>query len=299
MKGESIKNVLIIGAGTMGQEIGIQSAIKECLVKIYDINNEILESAKSKIFRMLNNMVNWKMITRTEADLAYQHISYTSDPVEAADGADILSENVPEDPDLKRKIFSQFNLLCSPQTIFTTNTSTLLPSDLAASTGRPDKFLAFHFHDITLTKVVDVMPHPGTSMESIEAVKNFAERLGQSPIVLKVESNGYVFNNMLTALFYSALSLAANGVSVPWDIDRAWMGVTHMNMGPFGMMDNIGLDTIYKATANTAKKAKDPQGAKNAEFIRNYVEQGKLGRKVKKGIYTYPNPEFTRQDFQI
>jgi len=297
MKAEDIKRVLLIGAGTMGQQISIPCALGGCDVVLYDISNEMLDKAKRKIRRMLDNMVAWKKITAEEADRAYPKISYSSDAESAAAGIDLLSESVPEDPVLKGKIFSQFNRLCPEHAIFTTNTSTLMPSRLADSTGRPGKFLAFHFHDVMLTNVVDVMPHPGTDPEVSDTVAKFAEIIGQAPIVMKKESSGYVFNRMLTALFYAAQSLAADEIASPEDIDRAWMGVTHMFMGPFGMMDNIGIDTIWKISDYWAQKQKDPQGIKNTEFLKGFVDRGETGRKAGKGVYKYPNPEFAKPDF--
>lgn len=297
MKAEDIKRVLLIGAGTMGQQISIPCALGGCDVVLYDISSEMIDKSKRKIRRILDNMVAWKKTTAEEADKAYPKISYTTDAAAAADSADILIESVPEDPVLKGKIFSQFNKLCPAHTIFATNTSTLVPSKLADSTGRPEKFLAFHFHDIMLTTVVDVMPHPGTAPEIVDTVAKFSELIGQSPIVMKKESSGYVFNRMLTALFYAAQSLAANDVATPEDIDRAWMGVTHMFMGPFGMMDNIGIDTIWKISDFWAQKQKDPQGVKNTEFLKGFVDRGETGRKSGKGIYSYPNPSFANPDF--
>ncbi len=297
MKAEDIKRVLLIGAGTMGQQISIPCALGGCEVVLYDISSEMTDKAKRKIRRMLDNMVAWKKITADDADRAYPRISYTTDAAAASEGVDLLSESVPEDPVLKGKIFSQFNELCPAHTIFTTNTSTLVPSKLADTTGRPEKFLAFHFHDIMLTNVVDVMPHPGTSPETIEIVARFAELISQAPIVMKKESGGYVFNRMLTALFFAAQTLAANDVATPEDIDRAWMGVTHMFMGPFGMMDNIGIDTIWKISDFWAQKNKDPQELKNTEFLKGFVDRGETGRKAGKGIYSYPGPEFAKPDF--
>lgn len=298
IKGEDIKKILIIGGGTMGQQIGALSAIHGCDVVIYDIKDEYLDNAKDKIERMLKNFVNWKKITAEQSAAALPRISYTTSTEVAAKNVDIISESVPEDPALKGKIFSEFNKLCPEHAIFTTNTSTLLPSMIAASTGRPEKFLAFHFHDANSTNIVDVMPHPGTSAEAVEAVRIFAERIGQLPIVLKIESNGYVFNAMLTALHTAAITLAANGVAQPIDIDKAWMGVTGMVIGPFGLMDNIGLDTVYKVTEIMAKQRNDAQGLKNAQYIKKeFVEKGCLGRKTKKGIFTYPDPEFARPGF--
>ncbi len=226
-----------------------------------------------------------------------KRISTTTDPEFAAKDVDIINESVPENPDLKVKVFSQFHKLCPERTIFTTNTSTLLPSMIAEATGRPDKFLALHFHDVKMTNVVDIMPHPGTSKEAIQLVKDFALKTGQLPIMMEKEHSGYVFNYMLGALFTAALSLKTKNVASIEDIDRAWMGVTHMLAGPFALMDGIGLDTMLSVTEYLAEANNDKYLRKHAQFIRGYVEKGHLGKKTKKGFYDYPKPAFTQPEF--
>jgi len=297
MKINDIKKVLLLGAGTMGQQISIPCALAGFDVVIYDINEEALKNALRRIPKIMSGMVLWKKITQEEADAAFKRITTTTDPELAAKDADIVNESVPEKPELKVKIFSQFNKLCPERTIFTTNTSTLLPSKIAAGTGRPEKFLALHFHDVSITNVVDIMPHPGTSKETTALVKEFAEKAGQLPIMMQKESSGYVFNYMIGALFTSAQTLATQNVASIEDIDRAWMGVTHMMQGPFGMMDGIGLDTMLSVTEYWASKNKDPQWIKNAEFLRGYVEKGHLGMKTKKGFYEYPKPAYNQPEF--
>jgi 3-hydroxybutyryl-CoA dehydrogenase len=294
---DDVKKVLIIGAGTMGQQISVPCALSGYQVSIYDIKEDALATAMKRIGKLLDGFVAFKKITREEADAALARISATTDPAAAAKGADLVSESVPESPDLKKKIFAQFNELCPPHTVFTTNSSTLLPSMIAADTGRPEKFLAYHFHDIRMTNVVDVMPHKGTSPETVELVRQFALRTGQAPIMLQREHSGYVFNAMIGSVFLSAQSLASNGVASVEDIDRAWMGVTHMFMGPFGMMDSVGLETVWHITNYWAERHKDPQAIKNAEFVKTYVDRGRLGQKTGGGFYDYPDPAYGKPDF--
>jgi 3-hydroxybutyryl-CoA dehydrogenase len=297
MKIDDIKKVLLLGAGTMGQQISIPCALAGYDVVIYDINEEALKKALSKIPEIMSGMVLWKKCTQEEADAALKRISTTTDPEAAAKDADIINESVPEKPDLKVKIFSQFNKLCPERTIFTTNTSTLLPSMIADATGRPDKFIALHYHDVSLTNVVDVMPHPGTSKETIQLVKEFAIKTGQLPIMMEKEHSGYVFNFMIGAVFTAAMTLKTKNVASIDDIDRAWMGVTHMMFGPFGLMDSIGLDTMLSFTEYWAEKNNDRAWKKHAEFLHEYVDKGHLGKKTKKGFYDYPKPAFMQPEF--
>lgn len=297
MKLEDIKKILILGSGTMGQQISIPCALHGFDVTLYDISQEALDRALKRIRRMLDEFVTWKRATAEEADAAFARISATTDPAAAAAEADLLSESIPEDPDLKGKVLGQFNSLCPARTVFTTNTSTLLPSQFAAASGRSERLVALHFHDIRITDVVDVMPHPGSSPEVMALVTDFAIRIGQAPIVMRRESSGYVFNFMIGALFLSAQTLAVNDVAAVEDIDRAWMGVSRMMIGPFGLMDSVGLDTVWKITDYWARRKKDPLTQKCADYLKAYVDRGTLGQKTKKGFYEYPKPRYAEADF--
>ena len=292
-----VRRVLLLGAGTMGQQISVPCSLAGYDVVIYDINEGSLKKAMERIQHLFGWFVLSAKCTQEQADAAMKRISTTTDPESAAKDADIISESIPEKLDLKAKVFSQFNKLCPKHTIFTTNTSTFLPSMIAEATGRSDKFLALHFHDVKVTNVVDIMPHPGTSKEAIQLVKDFALKTGQLPIMMEKEHSGYVFNYMLGALFTAALSLKTKNVASIEDIDRAWMGVTHMLAGPFALMDGIGLDTMLSVTEYLAEATNDKYLRKHAQFIRGYVEKGHLGKKTKKGFYDYPNPAFTQPEF--
>jgi 3-hydroxybutyryl-CoA dehydrogenase len=147
------------------------------------------------------------------------------------------------------------------------------------------------------SNVVDIMPHPGTSPEVVAVVDAFAHHIGQIPIVLKKESYGYVFNAMLNALNRAALTLAANGIAAVEDIDRAWMGVMKMPIGPFGILDTVGLKTAWDITQYWATTLNDPQLQANADFLKGYLDQDRLGVKNGRGFYAYPEPAFSQPDF--
>ncbi|GBC59205.1 3-hydroxybutyryl-CoA dehydrogenase [Desulfonema ishimotonii] len=294
---KDIRKILIIGAGTMGHQIGFLCATHGCDVAVYDIDPEILKKAEERTKALSERFISKGRLSPEAAAQTLARISFTDDPEAAGRNADLVSESVPEDPALKGRIFAQFNGICPERTIFTTNTSSLVPSMFADATGRPERFLAFHFHDVALNNVVDVMPHPGTSPEAAETVRAFAEKIGQLPIVLKKEQPGYVFNTMLMTLLDAALNLATKEVASVEDIDRAWMGIMHTASGPFGIMDSVGLDTVWKITAYWAEKRNDPRAKKNAEFIKTYLDKGRLGKKSGQGFYAYPDPAFAAREF--
>ncbi|MCP4718998.1 MAG: 3-hydroxyacyl-CoA dehydrogenase, partial [Desulfobacteraceae bacterium] len=259
-----IEKVLILGAGTMGLQIGLQCAAWGFDVTIYDAFDQALDRAKKKLNRLADSLAVNKRVSQEQAAAAPGRIHFSSNPKAAGREADLINESVPEDPKLKQAVFAQFNEICPDHTIFTTNSSTLVPSMIAEATGRPDRFAALHFHDLLLTNVVDIMPHPGTSKQTLEYIRGFCRAIDQFPIELKKEQHGYVFNTMLSELLGSALTLASKEVASVEDIDRAWMGIMKTFVGPFGIMDSIGLETVYKVTDYWAGVKNDPQAKANA-----------------------------------
>ena len=298
MELKDIKKILILGAGTMGQQIGFTGAMHGYNVTVYDISDEILDASLKRMEKLGSSwFVRINRITEEQLNEIMGRITVTSDAKEAARDTDIISESVPEDPKLKAKIFAQFNELCPKHTIFTTNTSLLMPSAFAEATGRPEKFAALHFHDVRTSNIVDVMPHPGTDPAVTQLVHDFAVSIGQVPIMLHKENNGYVFNAMLSNLFNTALTLVTQDVASIEDVDRSWMGITRMPMGPFGIMDQVGLKTVWTITDYWANEMNDPQAKANANFVKQYVDRGELGAKTKKGFYSYPKPAYTQVGF--
>ncbi|MBN1534871.1 MAG: 3-hydroxyacyl-CoA dehydrogenase [Spirochaetes bacterium] len=297
MKAGEIKKVLIIGSGTMGRQIGFLCASCGYDVVMYDIETKALEGAKKGVEKVSKSFLQWKKCTPESAEESLSRITYTSDPLAAARDADLVSESVPENPELKERVFAQFHELCPERTIFTSNTSSLVASQFAKGCGRPEKLVAFHFYDVRTAVIADVMPHPGTTRDTVNVVMDFARSLKQIPILLEKEYPGFLFNNILMAIMGSALTLASRKIAPIQDIDRSWTGVLRIPMGPFAMMDGVGLDTVWHITNYWADKLKDPQSQANARFLKDFVDKGKLGVKSGEGFYTYPNPEFQRPGF--
>ncbi len=299
MQVEDFKKVLIIGAGTMGQQIGFLCAMKGFDTIIYDLSQDVLDHSRTRLTRLAEKFVTRRHIDDRQARQALDRVFFSHDAAQAADGVDFVSESVYEDVDLKCRVFETFHPLCPPAAVFTTNSSSLIPSMIADATGRPEKFAAFHFHNTLTSVVVDIMPHPGTAPETVTLIEAFARRLGQRPILVNKENHGYVFNAMLMNLCDTALYLAAGGIATIEDIDRSWMGVMNAGVGPFGIMDSIGLDTTLKVNEVWASQLNDPRAISNVMFLKKYVSAGKLGTKSGEGFYKYPDPAFQRADFMF
>lgn len=288
MDADDIRTVLVAGAGTMGQQIALQCAAHGFAVTLLDTERAALDRARARLDALAGHVASDPAFAHTDVVADVARISATTDPAEAAHEADLVSESVPEDPALKGRVFAELDRLCPARTIFATNTSSLVPSLFADATGRPDRLAALHFHQpVWSATIVDVMPHPGTSPETVETLVGFAGRIGQVPIRLLRESPGYVFNAMYNALNREAITLAANGVATVEDIDRTWTTVTKMPNGPFGMLDHVGIDTAWHITDYWARTLGDPQLTRNAAFLKGYLDQGRAGVKSGRGFYDY------------
>lgn len=293
MKLSDIKKVLILGSGTLGLRIGLQSALSGFETTIYDIHEETFLSAEKIQASILKNLIERNIISSEESENAKKRITFTTDAVSAAADADFVSESVVEDLAIKKKVWAQFAALSPQHTVFTTNTSYLMPSQFAAETGRPELFCAFHFHDVFFANVVDIMPHPTTAKWVIDLLMEMGRKLNQTPVFVKKESPGYIFNAMLVALIGAAGALVTYDIASIEDVDRSWMGNFKMDKGPFGILDIIGLETVWHITNSMT----DAKSKKFAALLKTYVDAGKLGVKTGEGFYKYPKPVFQEIDF--
>lgn len=296
MKAQEIKKVLVIGSGLMSRQIALQCALFEVEVSMFGRSEISLARARRHLKRYAQYLTQGGYITPERAAAALERITLTIDPAAAAAEADLVSESVTEDLELKRQIWAQFAPLLPPQAILTTNSSVIFPSEFADASGRPERFLAWHFHQLCFIKnVVDIMPHPGTDPACLETVVEFSRRLQLQPIALKKEHRGYVFNAMLTRFLAAALELAVADVASIEDIDQAWMTVMQTSHGPFGLMDGVGLDTV----ANILKFGVEvePQNALYPQalaWLQPKLDDGQLGQKTGRGFYSYTRPKLVR-----
>ncbi|MBS4071164.1 MAG: 3-hydroxyacyl-CoA dehydrogenase [Algoriphagus sp.] len=288
-----IHKICILGAGTLGSRVALQSAISGFEVRVYDIHQKALDFGQKTMEKILRQLVKAGQLNESQVPEIFSRIQFTLDPSEAVKDADFINESVTEEVDIKKKVWKQFGEIAPEKTWFTTNTSYLLPSMFAEESGRPDKFCAFHFHDVFYSRIVDIMPHPGTDPVMIPMLEELGRKLNQVPVFVKKENPGYIFNTMLMALIGAAGKLLTREVGSIEDIDRSWMVNFHMPMGPFGILDSIGLDTAWHVT----HKMPDAASQAFASLLKTYIDQGKLGEKTGEGFYSYPNPIYRNPDF--
>lgn len=288
-----IRNITIIGSGTLGSRIGLQAAISGYQVVFYDITDAALENSRQVIQKIFRQLIKAQFLAEEKQQEVFSRMHFTMDLKNALEDCDIISESVTEELSVKEKVWRQIGELAPAKTIFTTNTSYLLPSQLAAISGRPEKFCAFHFHDVFYARVVDIMPHRGTDPELMVVLQELGRKLNQVPVIVKKESPGYIFNFMLMALLGAAGKLKTNDIASIEDIDRSWMVNFHMPAGPFGIIDNIGLDTAW----HVVKEREDVDSQAFAKLLKAYIDLGKLGEKSGEGFYKYPKPAYREAGF--
>lgn len=296
MRISDIKKVCFVGAGTMGCYNSLLAGIAGYETVVYDISEEALKrvpqgQAMIGNFLMAIGTFDAKRVTEGQ-----NRIRFETDPEVAAQNADLLSESVFEKLDLKRRIHSQFDELCPPGTILTTNTSTIMVSEIEDIVGRGDRFSAMHFH--LLAPLVDVVGGPRTSPETMDIIRRFVRSLECVPFTPAREKGGYVYNNLIPGLNYAATALVSEYKERFEDIDRAWVAIHHANIGPFALMDLVGIDVYYNAVLGSLKNHKETRSAQMMiDLLQPYMDRGELGMKTGKGFYAYPNPTYGRPGF--
>ncbi len=292
----NFKNVTIIGSGVLGSQIAFQSAFFGCHVTIYGKAETSIEKTKVRL-RNLQQVYGDYFNDHARAAKTFEDFTYETDLAQAVADADVVIESVPEKIEIKQELYTQLAAVAPEKTVFLTNSSTLLPSQFAEFTGRPDKFLALHFaNSIWEKNTAEVMGHAGTNPEYIEQVTEFARNINMIPFVLKKEQPGYILNSLLVPFLASALELWVKDVADPQTIDKNWMLSTGSPRGPFAILDIVGMETPYNLHLMLAQQ--NPAAQFVADKIKHeMIDQGKMGIATGQGFYSYPNPAYKDPNF--
>ena len=280
-----IRKVAVLGTGVLGSQIAFQTAYSGFDVTAYDISDDALEQARRR-FATLVETYDREVPGAAGGKSAdtMQRITLSTDLGAAVADADLVIEAVPEVLDIKQALYGKLAGLAPDRTIFATNSSTLLPSDLKAFTGRPDRFLALHFaNSIWKFNTAEVMGTADTDPAVFDAVIAFASAIGMVPIPVHKEKAGYVLNSLLVPFLNAAADLAAGGYADPHDVDKVWRIATGAPMGPFQIYDIIGLNTPYNIFSHGDEHARSLA----AWLKENYIDKGKLGVASGEGFYSY------------
>ena len=310
----SMQKVTVAGGGVLGSQIALQSAYKgfdvtmwlrsegsiertrpklERLRGIYKQTLEALKTDPSAYCRGLTDSadVPAKKLDEliAQVDAAFDGLTLTTDKEEAFGDADLVIEAIAEVIDEKDAFYTSIRDLLPERTILCTNSSTLLPSAMASFTGRPEKFLALHFaNNIWKQNTAEVMGTPQTSPEAYAQVVEFARAIGMIPLELKKEQPGYLLNSMLVPFLNAAEALLANDVADVETIDKAWTLGTGAPLGPFRILDIVGLTTAYNiVAASPAAQEPGSTAARIAALLKERIDAGKTGINAGEGFYSY------------
>jgi len=289
---KEIETVCIVGAGFMGAQIGLQCAAHGCTAWLVDVSEDALERASQSYAAELERRLTKQQVSADEKEAILSRIHLVKDMQEGALDADLTIEAIPERLEAKREVFSQLDRICSDRTILATNSSSIRISAIEDATERPDRVLNMHFYPpVWQRPMVEIMRGTATSGDTIEAASQFARDIGLTPLLVLRESTGFLFNRVWRAIKKECLHLVDEGVASHEDVDRAWMIVLGMPIGPFGLMDMVGLDVVrdiemvyYHESGNESDLP--------PRLLVNKIERGELGIKTGKGFYGYPNPAY-------
>ena len=308
------KKIVVVGGGIIGSQIAFQSAYcgfeswillrseasiertKQKIEKLRSIYLDTMEKMKTDKTAYCNGFTNKKDLTNKEIDelkiqleKGYKELKLTTKYEEACKDADLIIESIAEDPKQKTELYQELSKYMEEKTILVTNSSTLLPSLFADSTGRPEKYLAFHFSiNIWKNNIAEIMVHARTDKKYFEEMIKFAEEINMIPLKVNKEQKGYILNSMIVPFLFSALTLWANEVSDIETIDKTWSLGTGAPKGPFQIMDSIGLSTIYNIFLINPGYS-DPNSIirKIADKLKLMIDAGKLGINSGEGFYKY------------
>ena len=282
---KKIQKVGVLGGGLMGSGIAQVSAAAGFPTTVREISTALCEKSRQSIEKTLAKGIERGKVTEAERDKTLANLRFTTELADLAD-ADLFIEAVVEDLDVKNTLWSQLDKLARPDAIFASNTSSLTIVAMAAESGRPDRMLGLHFFNpVPLMKLVEVVRTITTSDETEQLAMDFVKALGKEPIRAK-DSSGFVVNLLLIPYMIDAIKALESNVGSVEDIDKGMqLGAGHP-MGPFTLLDFVGLDTVYKISEIMFTEYRESRYAP-PPLLKRMVLAGMLGRKSGKGFYDY------------
>ncbi|HLF41179.1 MAG TPA: 3-hydroxybutyryl-CoA dehydrogenase [Acidimicrobiia bacterium] len=281
----SIKRVGIVGSGTMGSGIAEVASKKGFEVVLRSRSKEGAESMVKGLERSLGKQVEKGKLAEGDRDAALALVRGCTDLEELAE-CDLVIESVVEDLGVKKQLFADLDRICAPSAILATNTSTLPVVEMAVATQRPEQVCGIHFFNpAPLMALVEIVRPLTASDETMATAKAFAEACGKSPVDVR-DSAGFVVNALLFPYLNDAVRLLERGVASMEDIDTAMKGGANMPMGPFALLDLVGLDVSIAILDALYGENPDPH-LQPAPLLRRLLAAGRLGRKTGRGFYDY------------
>jgi enoyl-CoA hydratase/3-hydroxyacyl-CoA dehydrogenase len=284
---EKIKKAAVVGSGAMGHGIAQLLAMAGCEVALVDVSDELLQKGIEKIKWSLDKFVEKRRIRREDADAALARISTTTSYEQAGKEIDLAIEAVPENIELKKKIFAKLDEVSPSHAILASNTSTLSITEMGKATNRPDKVAGMHFFNPPqLMALVEIIKGEGTSQETITALTELAKKLGKTPVIVRKDVRGFIVNRVLGAVFNEVFWAYYRGEATKEGIDASVKYSGGFPMGWFELADFVGLDIAYEV-GRILYEAYGERFKPCSEVIEPLVKEGKLGQKTGTGFYDW------------
>jgi 3-hydroxybutyryl-CoA dehydrogenase len=282
-----VQTIAVIGAGIMGRGIAHAAALGGYRTILEDLLPGALRKAETEIRANLDKAVELGKVASHDADAAFQRLEYAGSVEEAAREADLVIEAVPEEMESKIEIFTLLDKICRPTTMLASNTSSLSVTEIASVTYRAQKCLGMHFFNpVHKMKLLEVVRALETDDETLATAVEVGKRMGKEVVVIK-ESPGFITSRINAMIGNEAFYMLQEGIASAADIDKALkLGLNHP-MGPFELVDLVGLDTRLSILEYLHKSLGDKY--RPAPLLVQYVKAGRLGRKSGRGVYEYPD----------
>ena len=289
----TINKITVLGSGVMGHGIAQVSAMAGYNVVLRDIEQSFLDKAMEKIKWSLSKLVEKQKLSQADADKIFARIMPVVDLKQALKGADLLIEAVPEDMNMKKKVYTEVDSFAEPKTLYASNTSTLPITEIAALTSRPDRFIGLHFFNPPqLMPLVEVIPGGRTGDAMVEMAMGFVQKVGKQPVLCKKDVAGFIVNRIFIPLVHEAAYCLERDNVPMTTIDSAVKFKMSFPMGIFELADYTGLDVIHKATVEM--HSRDSQVIRPHPKVKQLFDEKSLGQKTGKGFYEYKGDKYER-----
>ena len=283
----TIKTAGVLGAGLMGSGIAQVCAQAGLVTRVREVSDALCQRGRTSIEKSFNRAIEKSKgkVSEADRDAAMARLHFTTNVSDLSD-CDIVIEAVVEDLELKNGLWKELDGICAEHTIFASNTSSLTIAAMASATARADRMVGLHFFNpVPVMKLVEVVRTVTTSDDTFQRAFAFAKRLGKEPIAAK-DNSGFVVNLLLVPYLVDAINALEHGVASVEDIDKGMMLGTGYPMGPFTLLDFVGLDTTYKIAEIMFDEYREKRYAP-PPLLKRMVLAGMYGRKSGKGFYDY------------
>jgi len=281
----TVTTVAVIGAGTMGHGIAHAAVVSGFDTRLYDVSDEQLAKARGGVKEILERAVALGKATAPEVDRAWARLTTTNDLAAALEGVDFVIEAAPERVEIKVRLMADIDRLAPPEAIIATNTSALSITEMAAVLARPSRVAGMHFFNpVHKMKLIEIVRALESSTEALDTIEAVARRMGKETVLVR-EAPGFITTRVNASIGNEAFYMLMEGVASARDIDKALkLGLNHP-MGPFELVDLVGLDTRLSILEYLHRSMGEKY--RPCPLLAQYVKAGRLGKKVGKGVYEY------------